>query len=161
MNIDKLYDEIFEKNNESPKKPWWKKIAKYVPIIFAVLILLLLIFGLNGCSKAYRVNENIRREANDFGIRRRVIALNTRTNDALFEVEGMISIGTDGDGDLNVTIDCGDGTYKLFYAHLSKDVTYTCVQLDGEAVNPYAYEIRFFPARDVIENGLVDLVPTD
>lgn len=116
---------------------------------------------LAGCSKASRANWNIRQEANNFNVRRRVVALNTRTNDALFSVEGLISIDTDEDGDLNVTIKTGEDSYQLFYAHLSKDVTYTSIQLDESDVSPYAYEIKFFPAKDVIENGLIDFKSTD
>lgn len=116
---------------------------------------------LAGCSKAGRANWNIRQEANNFTVRRRVVALNTRTNDALFSVEGLISIDTDEDGDLNVTIQTGEDSYQLFYAHLSDDVTYTSIQLDESEVSPYAYEIKFFPAREVIESGLVKLQSTD
>ncbi len=119
------------------------------------LIVLMMILLL-GCTKADKVNYNIRTDADNFLVRRKVIALNTRTNEALFEVEGLISINSDSDGDLNVTIKTGEDEYKLFYAHLSDDVTYTCVQVEPDNVTPYAYEISFFPAKEVIEHGLVD-----
>lgn len=69
-----------------------------------VLIILASVFALTGCSKASRVNWNIREDANNFKITRKVVALNTRTNDPLFTVEGKISLDSDEDGDLNVTI---------------------------------------------------------
>ena len=53
-----------------------------------VLIILASVFALTGCSKASRVNWNIREDANNFKITRKVVALNTRTNDPLFTVEG-------------------------------------------------------------------------
>lgn len=93
-----------------------------------ILIMLFTAFALTGCSKASRVNHNIREDANNFKITRKVVALNTRTNDPLFTVEGKISLDSDEDGDLNVTIKTGKDKYKLFYAHLSNDVTYTCIQ---------------------------------
>lgn len=124
-------------------------------------VLVLTMFGLNGCRQSDRVNYNIRRDADNFDIRRRVVALNTRTNEALFEVEGLISIGSDTDGDLNVTIKTGDNEYKLFYAHLSEDVTYTSIQLDGANENPYAYKIEFFPPTTAIQNGLFDVTTTN
>jgi len=126
--------------------------------IIAVATILLV---LSGCTKAERVNFNIRQDADNFNVRRRVIALNTRTNEALFEVTGLISIGADADGDLNVTIKTGDSEYKLFYAHLSEDVTYTCIQLEADSVTPYAYEISFFPAKEVLEHGLFDIKIAD
>ena len=57
-----------------------------------VLIILASVFVLTGCSKASRVNHNIREDANNFKITRKVVALNTRTNDPLFTVEGKISL---------------------------------------------------------------------
>lgn len=57
-----------------------------------VLIILASVFALTGCSKASRVNWNIREDANNFKITRKVVALNTRTNDPLFTVEGKISL---------------------------------------------------------------------
>ena len=119
-------------------------------------IIALMMIVLLGCTKADKVNYNIRMDADNFLVRRKVIALNTRTNEALFEVEGLISINSDSDGDLNVTIKTGYDEYKLFYAHLSDDVTYTCVQVEADSVTPYAYEISFFPEKEVIEHGLVD-----
>ena len=101
-----------------------------------VLIILASVFALTGCSKASRVNWNIREDANNFKITRKVVALNTRTNDPLFTVEGTISPDSDEDGDLNVTIKTGKGKYKLFYAHLSNDVTYTCIQTKAKKENP-------------------------
>ena len=64
-----------------------------------VLIILASVFVLTGCSKASRVNWNIREDANNFKITRKVVALNTRTNDPLFTVEGKISLDSDEDGD--------------------------------------------------------------
>ena len=138
-----------------------KKVARVVGICVICALIVILIFGLNGCAKSERVNYNIRHDANNFKVKRRVIALNTRTNEALFEVEGYISLDTDSDGDLNVTIQTGPSSYKLFYAHLSKDVTYTSVQLEDDNTNPYAYDIQFFPTDEVIKNGLVDISSTD
>lgn len=129
-------------------------MRKAVKILCAVLVCVTL---LTGCRKANIVNYNIKRDADNFNVRRRVIALNTRTNEALFEVEGLISIKADNDGDLNVTIQTDEDSYKLFYAHLSDDVTYTCVQLEGNDVTPYAYEIHFFPPLEILEHGLVDI----
>ena len=70
--------------------------------------------------------------------------------------EGKISLNSDDDGDLNVTIKTGKGKYKLFYAHLSNDVTYTCIQTKLKRKS-YAYDIQFFPAKEVVENGIIDI----
>lgn len=116
---------------------------------------------LTGCQKSYVANFNLKNDANNFKIRRKVVALNTRTDETLFSVEGYISIDTDDDGDLNVTIRTGEDEYKLFYAHLSDDVTYTSIQLEPRKTNQYAYEISFFPAKEVIMHGLIDINSTE
>ena len=125
------------------------------------IIAVVLSLYLMGCEQADRVNYNIKKDADNFMVRRRVIAINTRTNESLFVVEGLISISTDSDGDLNVTIKTGEDDYKLFYAHLSDSVTYTAIQLDASDVSPYQYEISFFPTKEVLEHGLVNVETTE
>ena len=78
------------------------------------IVVLLTLLMLTGCQKSGRVNYNLKNDANNFKIRRKVVALNTRTNEPLFTVEGYISLETDNDGDLNVTIRTGEDEYKLF-----------------------------------------------
>ena len=69
-------------------------------------------------------------------------------------LRGKISLDRDEDGDLNSNNqNWKRKVYKLFYAHLSNDVTYTCIQTEAKKENPYAYDIQFFPAKEVIENG--------
>ena len=126
--------------------------------VFTIMALVML---LTGCEKSDRVNYNIRREANNFNVYRRVVAINTRLNETLFAVEGYISVNIDSDGDLNVTIQTGEDDFKLFYAHLGNDVTYTVVQIDPIDVTPYAYNISFFPAKEVLEHGLIDITSTE
>lgn len=126
--------------------------------IFAIVAF---VVSLTGCRQSERVNYNIQKEADNFGVRRRVVAINTRTNETLFAIDGLISLHIDGDGDLNVTIKTGPDEYKLFYAHLSDSVTYTAIQLDTSDVSPYAYEIAFFPPVEMLENGLVNFKGTE
>ena len=135
-----------------------KKIVRATLLIITTIMLTLVI---TGCEKSDRVNYNIRREANNFNVYRRVVAINTRLNETLFAVEGYISVNVDSDGDLNVTIQTGEEDFKLFYAHLGNDVTYTVIQTEPIDVTPYAYNISFFPAKEVLEHGLFDITSTE
>ena len=126
-----------------------------------VFLAIMLLLTMAGCEKSDRVNFNIRREANNFNIYRRVVAINTRLNETLFAVEGYISVDVDIDGDLNVTIQTGEEEFKLFYAHLGNDVTYTVIQTEPANVTSYAYNISFFPAKEVLEHGLFDIVSSE
>lgn len=125
------------------------------------IVLLLTSMLLSGCMESETANHNIRVDANNFKIRRKVVALNTRTDEPLFTVEGYISLETDEDGDLNVTIKTGEDEYKLFYAHLSDDVTYTSIQTEPVKENKYSYNITFFPIKEVLQNGIVSFKTTD
>ena len=129
-------------------------------ILLSILAVFMLLTA-TGCRESEVVNYNLRKDADFFNIRRRVTAINTWTGDVLFCVEGYISLTSDADGDLNVTIKTGENEYKLFYAHLSENVTYTSEQLDSSDVSGYAYEIVWFPTSEQIKQGLIDIVDRD
>ena len=111
--------------------------------IFALILVIALV--LTACSAADKVTHNLRREAEEFNVRRRITVMNTRTDTALMQITGLLSINTDGDGDLNITIEKAPGEYVLNYAHLSQDTTYIVEQIETKAVNKYQYEIIFYP----------------
>ena len=115
-----------------------KKITA-IALVLAVMVLL------TACSQANRVTHNLRREAEEFNVRRRITVMNTRTDTALMQITGLLSIDTDSDGDLNITIEKAPGKYVLNYAHLSQDTTYIVEQIETKEVSKYQYEIIFYP----------------
>ena len=121
---------------------------KYLKCILSVMLVFVCLFTFTGCRKSERVEYNIKKDADNYKVVRRLVALNTRTDKPLFIVEGRISINVDDDKDLNVTIKTGDDSFKLFYAHLSRDITYTCVQIKSKKTNPYLYKITYFPLKE-------------
>ena len=127
-----------------------------------LLLGLVIALTLSGCTKATRVNWNTKLDADNFKIRRKLVALNTRTNEPLLSVEGYISINTDTENDeLNVTIKTAEDEYQLFYIRLSDDVVYTMIQLEPRKTNPYAYNISFFPTKEFLDNGFIEGVSSD
>ena len=113
--------------------------------IFAVIMLLVLVVVLAACSQSSKVTYNLRREAEEFNVRRRITVLNTRTDTPMMQITGLLSIQTDSDGDLNITIEKGPGEYVLNEAHLSQDTTYIVEQIETKEVSKYQYEIIFYP----------------
>lgn len=111
----------------------------------AIVLLLALVLALTACTKSDRVAYNLRREAEEFNVRRRITVINTRTDTALMQITGLLSIDTDEDGDLNITIEKAPGEYVLNYAHLSPDTTYIVEQIETKDVSKYKYEIIFYP----------------
>jgi hypothetical protein len=112
-------------------------------------------FVLTACTQADNVRHNLKREADDFNVRRRITVLNTRTDTPLMQITGLLSIKVDDDGDLNITIEKADNEYVLNYAHLSQDTTYIVEQIETKEVNKYHYEIKFYPKN--LASGFLDI----
>ena len=113
--------------------------------ILIILILAVLSLVLSSCTQADNVRYNLRREAEDFNIRRRITVLNTRTDTPMMQITGLLAITVDSDGDLNITIEKAPGEYVLNFAHLSQDTTYIVEQIETKEVNKYQYESKFYP----------------
>lgn len=130
-----------------------KKILAYVMLVVVAVVLV-------GCTRqAERVTYNLKREADDFNVRRRITVFNTRTDRALMQITGLLAIDVDSDGDLNITIEKAPGEYVLNYAHLSTDTTYIVEQIETKEVSRYKYEIIFYPQNLV--SGWFDLKISD
>lgn len=127
--------------------------------IVLLIALGLIAFVLSSCTQAENVRHNLRREADDFNVRRRITVLNTRTDTPMMQITGLLAISTDDDGDLNITIEKGPGEYVLNYAHLSQDTTYIVEQIETKDVSKYKYEIKFYPTN--IVSGWYDVKLTD
>ena len=119
-------------------KKHWKKLA-------AIVVLLVCLFVLSSCRQSERVSYNLKREADDFNIRRRITVMNTRTDKTMMQITGLLSIDIDKDGDLNIIIEKAPGEFVLNYAHLSQDTTYMVEQIETKEVSKYKYEIIFYP----------------
>ena len=127
--------------------------------IVLLIALGLIAFVLSSCTQAENVRHNLRREADDFNVRRRITVLNTRTDKPMMQITGLLAISTDDDGDLNITIEKGPNEYVLNYAHLSQDTTYIVEQIETKDVSKYKYEIKFYPTN--IVSGWYDVKLTD
>lgn len=127
-------------------------------ILIAVLLCMMAIV-LSSCRQADMVRHNLKREADDFNVRRRITVLNTRTDTPMMQITGLISIDTDSDGDLNITIEKAPNEFVLNYAHLSQDTTYMVEQIETKEVSKYQYEIKFYPTQLV--SGWYDIKLSD
>lgn len=113
--------------------------------ILIVSMLIAFLFAMSACSQSDKVTYNLKREAEEFNVRRRITVMNTRTDKAMMQITGLLSIDVDDDGDLNITIEKAPGEYVLNYAHLSQDTTYIVEQIQTKEVSKYKYEIIFYP----------------
>lgn len=127
--------------------------------IILVVLLILAVFALSSCRQADNVRHNLKREADDFNIRRRITVLNTRTDTPMMQITGLLAISVDDDGDLNITIEKAPNEYVLNYAHLSQDTTYIVEQIETKDVSKYKYEIKFYPTQLI--SGWMDIQLSD
>ena len=100
-----------------------------------------------GCSStADIVSENISKEAEEFRVIRRVVAINTITGEYLLELTGNCSFETDIEKQrLDLTCLVGENDYRRHSVGLSPTVTYVAEQLEYQEVNRYQYKLFFKP----------------
>lgn len=100
---------------------------------------------LSGCTQADRVNQNLSKEADNFNVSRRLVAINTRTDKPILEVMGNFSISNNSANELAITVEVEQGIYKKHYVYLNEWVTYTVEDISGAFVDKYHYEVNFLP----------------
>ena len=127
--------------------------------IILIVLLVVTVLVISSCRQADIVRHNLKREADDFNIRRRITVLNTRTDTPMMQITGLLSINVDEDGDLNITIEKEPNQFVLNYAHLSQDTTYIVEQIETKEVNKYQYEIKFYPTQLI--SGFLDVKLSD
>lgn len=109
-----------------------------------MLILLILLF-IGGCSSASKVSHNISKDSDEFRVIRRVVFYNSITDTYLMEMTGNMSIDLSRDNVLEVTAKVGPDEYQKHYLGLSDNVTYTVEQIGTSDVSEYKYEMIFKP----------------
>ena len=114
-------------------------------IIMVVLSLALLTVLLTGCQReANLVSYNLRKEADQFNVTRRVTVYNTRTDKILLEVIGNLSVQSSS-GDIDLIVEVGPGQYKKHFINLNGWTTYVVEDVSGAFVDKYHYEVNFLP----------------
>ncbi|WP_242852660.1 hypothetical protein [Acetobacterium bakii] len=111
-----------------------------------VLISLIGLLSLTGCSESERVSQNLSQEADNFNVVRQVTVINCITNDVMFQMTGKLSITADReDNQLEIIVEDEDGSYKKHFIGLSDNVTYTIEDLGSNDVSKYKYTLNFNP----------------
>lgn len=109
-----------------------------------ILITAALCMGQSGCDEAQVASHNISKEADNFGIQRRIVFLNGITDQYLLTIEGRCSIYDDGN-QLEVTCKTGEDDYKKHFLGLSDNVSYFAEQIGGVGVSGWQYKVIFRP----------------
>ena len=116
-----------------------KKIIK--PVLLTLLAALLLV----GCRESSKVSYNVSREADSFGVVRRVTVINMRSDNIVFEAVGNIAIDTSDSEKLIVIMQTDEDTYKKHYINMTEWNMYVVEDVEGAKADQYKYEIRYIP----------------
>lgn len=121
-------------------------------IILILCLSLVTIPWLSGCSESSIQSYNLSREADNFGVLRRLRFINTMTDQELFIVEGNFSINYVPErSQLEITAKTGANTYQKHYLGISPTTVYVCEQLEWKEEDKYSFKIILNPALPNIE----------
>ena len=116
-----------------------KKLIK--PILLVMLAVLMLV----GCRESSKVSYNVSREADSFGVVRRVTVINMRSDNIVFEAVGNIAIDTSDSEKLIVIMQTDEDTFKKHYINMTEWNMYVVEDVEGAKADEYKYEIRYIP----------------
>ena len=120
-------------------------MKRFLTVCVALLMAVLLIFPLSGCTEADKVSHNISKEANNFNVTRRLAVINARTDKPVFELIGNFSLSNNSNNELVITVETEPGVYKKHYVYLNEWTLYVVEDVSGAEVDQYKYEINFLP----------------
>lgn len=112
-----------------------------------IIVLLIMVMALCGCNTdAETVTYNIKQDAEQFKVMRRIIFINNITGEYLFQAEGNCSVETNNEAmRLELTCKTGEDRYKVHYFGLSDNTSYLVEQMEWREADKYRYKIIFKP----------------
>ena len=120
--------------------------------IFAILLVIMVLIGcMTGCTEASNVNHNLSQAADNFQVVRKITVYNARTDLIIMEMEGLMSLSNTSTSELVVTCMTGPSQYKKNYIYLNEYVIYVVEDITGTVTDPYHYKIHFYTAMPDID----------
>ena len=115
-------------------------------ILMILLVTVMCIGVLTGCTEASRASYNLSKEADNFNDVRQITVINCLQGDVLFQMTGKMSITADmTDNQLEIIIEDEYGEYKKHFIGLSDNVTYVVEDITSKDVSKYKYTLNFNP----------------
>jgi Tfp pilus assembly protein FimT len=87
-------------------------MKKRIVLVLLAVMMCFAAIALSGCTEAQQVSYNVSKEADNFNVTRRFVAINVRTDKPVMEIIGKMSIQQSGDGDVDVIVEVGPNLYK-------------------------------------------------
>lgn len=107
----------------------------------SLMILIVTMVSLVGCSEADKVNYNISKQVDYFECERKITVYNARTDNIILEAEGYMSISNNSTNELVITVKTGPNEYKKNYVYLNGYTMYAVEDITGTHTDPYHYKL--------------------
>ena len=114
-------------------------------IVSLVVILILVLIVLCGCTEVNRVSYNIKQQADNFNVTRRIVVMNTRTDTVMFELIGNFSLQNNNSNELEIVCEVDNNVYKKHFIYLNDYTLYVVEDVSGAYVDKYHYEVNYIP----------------
>ncbi len=118
---------------------------KKTKIISLILVLVIGTIVLTGCTESNRVSSNIRKQADNFNVTRRISVINARSDKPIFELIGKFSLQNNVNNELEIIVEVENGKYKKHFIYLNEWTMYVVEDVSGAYVDKYHYEINYLP----------------
>lgn len=118
---------------------------KKIKIISLILVLVIGTIVLTGCTESNRVSHNIRKQADNFNVTRRISVINARSDKPVFELIGNFSLQNNANNELEIIVEVENGKYKKHFIYLNEWTMYVVEDVSGAYVDKYHYEINYLP----------------
>lgn len=118
---------------------------KKIKIISLILALVIGTIVLTGCTESNRVSNNIRKQADNFNVTRRISVINARSDKPVFELIGNFSLQNNANNELEIIVEVENGKYKKHFIYLNEWTMYVVEDVSGAYVDKYHYEINYLP----------------
>lgn len=119
---------------------------KAIPVIVFVAALAVAVsVALAGCTESERVSHNIKQDADNFNVARRLTVFNMRSDKVLMQMTGCFALHNDSDNELEVVCELPDGSYQKHLVYLNEWTMYTVEQLNTSDVDRFNYELNSLP----------------
>ena len=84
-------------------------------VVFALLIAMLF----TGCRESNHVSYNISKEADSFGVTRKLTVLNVRSDTIMMELTGTFALSNTSTNELAIICKTGENEYRKHYVYLN------------------------------------------
>lgn len=112
-------------------------------MICAMLMAIMIVVTMAGCTEADKVNANLSKDADYFNCERRITVYNARTDMVILNIEGYMSVSNNSSHELVVTCKIGANEYKKNYVYLNEYTMYVVEDITGTHTDPYHYQMYF------------------